>query len=104
MIAVMWLPFSYTSEKPAVEGFCERGAADVVHGNVGMNAGLNIAVRIHVEITAPAGDASLHVRAVIPEIEKEHRLGRAEAHDLATQVVPLLRGDHERKICPPVHR
>ena len=58
-------------------------------------ARLDVTLRVDVQIPSPAGDAALHIFPVVPEIQREQRLCRAEIADLMVHKFALPSGHHE---------
>jgi hypothetical protein len=71
---------------------------------MGVDTGLHIPIGIDVEISPPPGNTSPDMGTVIPEIEDEHRFGLPESYDLFSEMVSLLRSDHEVHIALTINR
>ena len=86
-----------------VIGHEDRGAqrveqadlADVRVGIVDEHTGIDVAVRVDVQVAAAACDASANVFAVVLEVHGEDRLGRADFADAVVHVLALLRAGQQ---------
>ena len=58
-------------------------------------AGLDVAVRVDVQIVFAARDAAARVFAVVPEVQREQRLRLTERAQLMIHELPLLRRHHQ---------
>ena len=68
-------------------------------------ARLDVPGRIDVKVSSAAGDAAVHIFAVVPEVHREQRLGIAEFADLAVHEFALVRRGHQlgRGVVPDRH-
>src|SRR5512135_2455904 len=81
-----------------IERLRERLLFDVVRSKVAEDAGFHIPPRIDMKILPPCCNAALGEASIIPEIDKEHRLGSPKVREPLSRPVPLPRGDHEGEV------
>ena len=75
----------------------QRDLADVGVGVMGENARVHIALRVDVQVAAPAGNTAAHELAVVLEVEREQGLGLAHLTDETVQVLTLLGVGHQAR-------
>jgi hypothetical protein len=94
----MGLTLPYRFKKRAIQCLGQRDILDIVHSNMGIDAGLHVSVGIDVKISPSSGNASANMGTIIPEIKDEQRLASPEFYDLFSEMVSLFWGDHKMDI------
>ena len=81
-----------------VERLQEGFFLDIVRGEVAKDAWFDIAAGGDVQVLPPSGDTAVGQVSVVPEVDKEHRLGGAEVFKPLPHIIALFRGGHQLRI------